>query len=186
VAGAVLLTLGLLLNVRLERGTSMVEVSLYMLVLGVGMGLIMQPLILAVQNDLAMKDMGTGTSAITFFRTLGGAFGVAVLGAVLNNRLTYWLTDLMPAQAAAQTPGGDFSSLLREPSRILALPDPIRIAVQESFVRSLHTVFWAAAAVAAVSIVITLLLRDGKLHGPDGTSADDEEIAAAKAEAIVG
>jgi EmrB/QacA subfamily drug resistance transporter len=189
VAGTILLSLGLLSNVRLQVDTSMVEVSLYMVLLGVGMGLVMQPLILAVQNDLEPKDMGTGTSTVTFFRSLGGAFGVAVLGAVLNNRLSHWLPELMPAQAvAAAKQGGGTLSVLREPQKILALPDAIRGAIQESFVRSLHTVFWAAAAIAVLSILTTLALRNGKLRGPDSTAdLTDEalaELGAAKAEAL--
>jgi len=182
VTGAALMTIGLLTNVRLERDTSMVEVSAYMLLVGIGMGLVMQPLVLAVQNGLAMSDMGAGTSAVTFFRSLGGSFGVAILGAVFNDRLTHWMSELMPKAAGAV---GGSGTLLGDPARILALPDAIRIPLQESFVRSLHTVFLVAAAVAVLAIVATVLMPNGKLQGPDPAATVDPEDDAAMAEARV-
>jgi len=184
VAGAVVMTVGLLLHTRLERGTPQWEASLYMLVVGIGLGFVMQPLILAVQNSLTVRDMGSGTASATFFRTLGGAFGVAILGSVLNNRLTHWLAELLPAGGTG-APSVPVGELLGRPAAILALPGPVRDAVQEAFVRSLHTVFWVAAAVAVLSIVVTLLLPDSTLRGPGRASvrpdSDDGEVAAAEA-----
>jgi len=158
-----------------------------MVVVGVGIGLVMQPLILAVQNGLSLRDMGAGTSAVTFFRSLGGSFGVAVLGSVFNNRLTHWMSELMPA--GAQAPVGGSGSFLGDPAAILALPEPIRLAIQESFVRSLHTVFLVAAVIAVFAIVVTVLMPDGKLRGPDVappqlSDEEEAEIAEAKATAI--
>ncbi len=179
VVGSVVMVAGLLSNVRLERDTSMVEASVYMALVGLGMGLVMQPLVLAVQNGLAMHEMGAGTSAVTFFRSLGGSFGVAALGAVFNDRLAYWMSQLMPAGGV---PSGDSGDLLGDPARILALPEPIVVAIQESFVRSIHTVFLVAAAVAVVAIVVTVLMPNGTLKGPDPSApALDEEPAVAAA-----
>jgi EmrB/QacA subfamily drug resistance transporter len=187
VVGATLTTIGLLLDVQLDQGSSMLEVSAYMVIVGVGIGLVMQPLILAVQNGLSLRDMGAGTSAVTFFRSLGGSFGVAVLGSVFNNRLTHWMSELMPA--GAQAPVGGSGSFLGDPAAILALPEPIRLAIQESFVRSLHTVFLVAAVIAVFAIVVTVLMPDGKLRGPDVappqlSDEQEAEIAEAKATAI--
>jgi EmrB/QacA subfamily drug resistance transporter len=172
VVGSVIMVIGLLTNARLERDTSMVEASVYMALVGIGMGLVMQPIVLAVQNDLELHEMGAGTSAVTFFRSLGGAFGVAALGAIFNNRLNHWMAELMPGGPA---PSG--GTLLGDPAKILALPDPILLAIQESFVRSIHTVFLVAAAVAVLAIVVTLLMPNGKLAGPDPTRASEEEPA---------
>jgi len=183
VTGSAIMTIGLLTNVRLERDTPMLEVSLYMVLVGIGMGLIMQPLVLAVQNGLSLHDMGAGTSAVTFFRSLGGSFGVAMLGAVFNNRLTHWMAQLMPGGGAVTGAGN--GKLLGDPAQILALPEPIRIAIQESFVRSLHTVFLVAALIAALAILITAAMPNGKLHGPDPAAAADPEDEAALAEAKV-
>jgi EmrB/QacA subfamily drug resistance transporter len=182
VTGSTIMTVGLLTNARLERDTSMVEVSFYMVLVGIGMGLVMQPLVLAVQNGLALSEMGAGTSAVTFFRSLGGSFGVAVLGAVFNNRLTHWMAELMPTGGA---PAGGDGNLLGDPAQILALPEPIRVAIQESFVRSLHIVFLVAAVVAAAAILVTLAMPNGKLHGPEPAEIADPDEEAAVAEARV-
>jgi predicted MFS family arabinose efflux permease len=195
VVGAVFMVAGLLANLRLERATPIQEVSVFMLIVGVGLGLVMQPLILAAQNSLSFQDMGAGTSAVTFFRSLGGSFGVAVLGSVFNNRLTHWMAELMPAMPHGAAMTLDRSSLLGTPERILALPDPIRIAIQESFVRSLHTVFSVAAVIAVLAVVTTVLMPNGKLRGPEShgapqpkadadAEADDAAIAEASAAAL--
>jgi EmrB/QacA subfamily drug resistance transporter len=166
VGGALILTGGLGLYTRLQVDTPVLEIWGYFVVTGVGLGLVMQPLLLAVQNALSPRDMGAGTSTATFFRTLGGSFGVAALGAVLNNQLDTWLGKLMPtgAQAGGEVP--ELTGDLPEVDKILALPDPIREAIQQSFMNSLHTVFWVAAAFAAVAIALTLALPDDVLRGP--------------------
>jgi EmrB/QacA subfamily drug resistance transporter len=185
VAGTVVLTIGMFTFVLLERNTSMLQMSTSMVTIGIGMGLVMQPLVLAVQNGLSSQHMGAGTAAVTFFRSLGGAFGVALLGAVLNNRLQHWLAELMPQRPGGPAAGGgDFTDLLREPAKILAMPDLMKIPLQESFVRSLHTVFWVAAVISIVAIVVTVLMPDGKLSGPESHAAPrDPEAAASEAEA---
>ena len=87
VAGTGLMGAGLVLFTQLQVSTPLWQSFIYMLIVGIGLGSAMQPLVLAVQNDLALKDMGAGTAASTFFRSLGGAVGVAALGAVLSNKL---------------------------------------------------------------------------------------------------
>jgi EmrB/QacA subfamily drug resistance transporter len=172
VAGSVTLLVGMLLFTRLRVDTSLWVAFGFMVVIGVGLGLCMQSLILAVQNAVDRRDLGAGTSAATFFRSLGGSFGVAILGAVLNNRLTAGLAERVPAaiaqlppqqQAQAAAGGGNIS--INEPARILALPAPLREAIQESFVGALHTVFLVAGLVAVLAIVVTLALPDRELRG---------------------
>ena len=87
VAGTGLMGAGLVLFTQLQVSTPLWQSFIYMLIVGIGLGSAMQPLVLAVQNDLSLKDMGAGTAASTFFRSLGGAVGVAALGAVLSNKL---------------------------------------------------------------------------------------------------
>ncbi|BCJ65028.1 MDR family MFS transporter [Polymorphospora rubra] len=181
VAGSVVLLVGMLLFTRLEVGTSLWLAFGFMVVIGVGLGLCMQSLVLAVQNGVPPRDLGAGTSAVTFFRSLGGSFGVAILGAVLSARLTAELADRMPGaiaqlppeQAAAFAGTSSTSFSVNEPSVILALPDPIRAAVQESFVDSLHVVFLVAGLIAIVAVAVTVLLPDHELRGAMPAASDD-------------
>ncbi|MDG4763426.1 MDR family MFS transporter [Solwaraspora sp. WMMD406] len=198
VAGAVSLVVGSLLFTQLEVRSSLWMAFVCMLVIGVGLGLSMQSLVLAVQNAVSMRDLGAGTSAVTFFRSLGGSFGVAILGAVLNSRLTGELAERMPSaiselppdQAAQVASAGGAEISINEPSAILALPEPVRAAIQYAFVDSLHTVFLVSGIVAIVAVVITLVLPDDELRGnfepADGgpkLSEESKDQAAAQMEA---
>ena len=214
VAGSVVLLAGMLLFSRLQVTTPLWVSFLYMIVIGVGLGLSMQSLILAVQNAVELRDLGAGTAAATFFRSLGGSFGVAILGAVLTGRLGTELTKRLPP-AIAQVPPGQRSTIgaatggaglsVNEPAKILALPPPVRLAIQTAFVDALHLVFLTAALIAIAAVVVTVLLPDRELRGrapagaerpsadgtvgPDGQKhrpdleGDDHDLAAAEMEA---
>jgi hypothetical protein len=169
----------MMLFTQLQVDTSVWVSFLYMTVIGVGLGLGMQSLVLAVQNAVDMRDMGAGTAAITFFRSLGGSFGVAILGAVLSARLTSELASrlpaairqLPPAQASRYASGGGSSISINEPAKILALPAPIRDAIQHAFVASLHTVFLVTGLVAIAAVAVTLALPDRELRGAGPATA---------------
>ena len=100
IAGTAVTTLGMLLLSRLEVDTEPWLASVYMLVVGIGIGLVMQVLVLAVQNDAPARDVGVATSTATFFRSMGGSLGVALFGAVFASRLAGELSALPPAVAA--------------------------------------------------------------------------------------
>lgn len=173
VAGTVVLLAGMLLCTRLAVDTSLRVAFGYLVVIGVGLGLCMQSLILAVQNAVALRDLGAGTSSATFFRSLGGSFGVALLGAVLSARLTGQLAErlsdaiaqLPPAERAAVAARGGANISINDPGTILTLPGPVRAAVQAAFVESLHLVFLTAGLIAVVAVLITLALPNEKLSG---------------------
>ena len=173
VAGTVIMGTGLLLFTTLEVGTPLWQAFIYMTVIGVGLGMAMQPLILAVQNAIDLRDMGAGTSAATFFRSLGGSVGVAALGAVMNSRL------------AEQMSGSGMAGVsINSPAEVRKLPPQILAAVEHMFVNALHPVFLAAAVVAFVGTVITIALPDKPLQGgPAPTEGAREEDAAAVMEA---
>jgi hypothetical protein len=144
--------------------------------MGMGLGMAMQPLVLAVQSKLELRDMGAGTSTATFARSLGGALGVAVLGALLNNRLS--------AELPASSGGGSMS--INEPSKILALPAQVREMIQEAFVNALHPVFLTAALVTVIAVVLSLLVPNHELPSarpaaqPDKPRSEDDEAAEAE------
>ncbi|MEV5763058.1 MDR family MFS transporter [Micromonospora sp. NPDC052213] len=186
VAGAAVLVVGMLLFTRLEVGTSLWAAFGFMVVIGVGLGLCMQSLILAVQNAVSMRDLGAGTSSATFFRSLGGSFGVAILGAVLSSRLTSELAgrlpgaiaQLPPQQQAAVAASGGADVSVNDPATILALPAPVRAAVQVSFVESLHLVFLTTGLIAIVAVLVTLALPNEKLRGagPGGATGGTDGL----------
>ncbi|MBQ1072658.1 MFS transporter [Micromonospora sp. C31] len=186
VAGAAVLVVGMLLFTRLEVDTSLWLAFGYMVVIGVGLGLCMQSLILAVQNSVSMRDLGAGTSSATFFRSLGGSFGVAILGAVLSSRLTSELADrlpgaiaqLPPEQQAAVAASGGADISVNDPATILALPAPVRAAVQAAFVESLHLVFLTTGLIAIVAVLVTLVLPNEKLRGagPGGATGGTDGL----------
>ncbi|WP_249714827.1 MDR family MFS transporter [Rhizomonospora bruguierae] len=172
VAGSLTLLAGMLLFTRLQVDTPLRVSFFYMIVIGVGLGLSMQSLVLAVQNAVDLRDLGAGTAAATFFRSLGGSFGVAILGAILTSRLATETGKLLPpaiaqlpAQQAAALPAGGKGLSVNEPGRILALPGPVRLAIQTAFVDALHLVFLTAALIAIVAVVVTLAMPDRELRG---------------------
>ncbi|MFD4204412.1 MDR family MFS transporter [Micromonospora tulbaghiae] len=184
VAGAAVLVVGMLLFQQLQVATTLWAAFGYMVVIGVGLGLCMQSLILAVQNAVSVRDLGAGTSSATFFRSLGGSFGVAILGAVLSSRLSAEmsarlpgaLAQLPPEQRAAVTAGGDFS--INDPAAILALPAPVRAAVQAAFVESLHLVFLTTGLIAVIAVLVTLAMPNLQLRGtgPQGATGGADPL----------
>jgi EmrB/QacA subfamily drug resistance transporter len=186
VAGSVVLLVGMLLFTRLQVATSLWLAFAYLTVLGVGLGLCMQSLILAVQNSVAARDLGAGTSSATFFRSLGGSFGVAILGAVLSARLGDQLTARLPAaiaqlppeQRAAVAARGGTNISINDPGTILALPGPVRAAVQAAFVESLHLVFLTTALIAVAAVLLTLALPNDQLRGagPQGATGGADPL----------
>ncbi|MEU8115574.1 MDR family MFS transporter [Micromonospora sp. NPDC048947] len=186
VAGSVTLLVGMFLFTQLEVATSLWVAFGYMVVIGVGLGLCMQSLILAVQNAVSVRDLGAGTSSATFFRSLGGSFGVAILGTVLSSRLTGGLADRLPGaiaqlppqeQAAVAASGGSNISI-NDPATILALPGPVRAAIQGAFVDALDMVFLTAGLIAIVAVVVTLTLPNTQLRGagPQGATGGADPL----------
>ncbi|MFL5896683.1 MAG: MDR family MFS transporter [Thermoleophilaceae bacterium] len=164
VIGTALLTLGMFLLSRLDAGTSHVLSSLYMVVVGVALGLVFQVVVLVAQNSAPPRDVGVATSTNTFFRTIGGSIGVAVFGAIFSSRLGHELVARLPRSALA---GFDPHSLQAAPARIRALPPQVRHGFMDAFAASLSTVFLVGMALAAVSFFWTLLLPEVELRGSE-------------------
>ncbi len=198
VAGVTIMAVGMMLFTRLKVDTPLWESSIYMALVGIGLGMCMQPLVLSVQSAVDPKDLGIATATSTFFRSLGGSFGTAIFGAILSNRLAHWLAELLPtalrdlppavAVKFAKAGAGSNAALLRDPAAMKRLPDVLRHVIESAFVNSLHTLFWVGAAISAVAIIVSLFLPNSVLRGPSQApvemSAEERaEMDAARAEA---
>ncbi|MGH8983830.1 MAG: MDR family MFS transporter [Acidimicrobiia bacterium] len=171
IIGLALMTTGFVCFSRLDASTSRLASSAFMLLVGVGIGFVTPVLVLAVQNAVSRRDLGAATSAVTFVRTMGGAFGAAVFGAVLNARLTVEFARRLPETALRDV---DPARLQGSPAQIRALPAAVEQGVVDSFESSLQTVFLVAAVIALAAFVIVWWLREVPLQ----ERADLSEVAA--------
>jgi len=175
IIGSVLVIVGMVLLSRLGLHTPHLTMSLYVIVLGAGMGMTMQIMVLATQNAVPTDSIGTGTAAVTFFRSLGGAFGTSLFGAVFIAGLTHWIPRLVPGAAAAGIHvNGSFSM---SPAELHAFPPPVQHGILDSFVRSLHTVFLVGVPVAVAMLVATLFLKQLPLRSTSGLERPSEDLA---------
>ncbi len=179
VVGLVIVAVGLLLFSLLGADTPLPVAGAYMVVLGAGLGMVMQVLILAVQNAVQHRDLGTATSAATFFRSMGGALGVALFGAVLSNRLGTYIPNRLADAGVDVPPGGGIGDLLGTPDAIAALPAPVRDAVVGGFADSLSDVYTFAVPIALLGFLIVLFLPELPLR----TSVGDAEPVVTDGEA---
>ncbi|MEV0847230.1 MDR family MFS transporter [Streptomyces sp. NPDC049954] len=166
VCGLAVMAGGLYLMSSLNESSSRVEAGSYLLVFGLGFGLVTQVLIVAVQNAVEMRQLGTATAAANFFRSFGGAIGVTVFGAVLNARLRHWLPLKVPATELRRL---GTNGVLVEPSRVRAMPAPIRDGIASSLAHSLHTVYLAGMGVAVAGAVTVLFLQERPLRSAQRT-----------------
>ncbi len=131
-----------------------------MVVFGVGMGMTLQIVVVAVQNAVERRDIGSSTSAVSFFRNIGAACGTALLGTVLVSRLGFWLPRLVPAHSGLNLS----QAFTITPKQLRALPPTVRAGVVDSFVRSLHVVFMVGIPLAGLALVCAILLKDQPLN----------------------
>ena len=174
IAGTAITAVGLALLSTLGSDTPYWRTALFMLTLGVGIGLVMQVIVLAMQNSVDPRDMGVATSSATFFRSLGGTFGTALFGTILTNRLASELAQRLPAAALH---GVNTSQLTGSPQVIAALPAAVREPVISSFVAALSTVFESAVPVVLLAFALTWFLQEIKLRGHDDTAVEQVEPA---------
>ncbi len=153
---------------QMSPDTSRVYSSASMLILGLGMGMTMPTVVLAVQNAVEWKDLGVATGATTFFRSLGGAVGLAAYGAVMTARLNSELPRLLP-------PGTDFdTSLLQSPKAIQALPPPVGPAVVDALSTAITAIFVVGIPVMAAAFVLSWFIKELPLRETSHLSASTE------------
>jgi EmrB/QacA subfamily drug resistance transporter len=170
ITGALVVGGALLAFSTLQVDTPYYVVALIMYAFGSGLGFTMQVVVTAVQNSVDRRNMGVATASVTFFRSMGGAIGTALLGAILNIRLKHHLSEIVGA--ADQAPSGPIRT--DDVTAIKALPEPIKTWVLEAFTRSMDDVFLVAVPFMAVAFVIALTMREKPLRSratPDTDSA---------------
>jgi EmrB/QacA subfamily drug resistance transporter len=166
IVGTAIITLGLAFLATLGINTGVWTACVYMLVLGLGLGMVMQVLVLATQNAVHYRDLGVATSGTTLFRSIGGSVGVSLFGAIFTANLARAL--------AGWPPGGASLTSTAAPSAIQALPPQLRSAYREVFTAALHPVFLYAAIVATLGFALAWFLEEQPLRGragPERTTA---------------
>ncbi|MFJ6896890.1 MFS transporter [Streptomyces hokutonensis] len=175
VAGGLFLTTGLGLLGLMRYDTPYWELSIYMALLGIGVGTMMQNLVLSTQNQVTPKDLGAASSTVSFFRSLGGAVGVGVLGSVMSGRITHYakdtITSLDPqSQAAAAKAAG--SSALPDMD---ALPGTVRTWLESAYGHGIADVFLYAAPFALIAFVVVMFIKEVPLRTSGGLAQAAEE-----------
>jgi MFS family permease len=165
VAGGVLLPIGLALLGTIDAHTGAFRISVFMVVLGVGVGLVMQNLVLAAQNDVPARELGAATSVVSFFRSMGGTIGVSALGAVLANKVATSL-GMDGSQGGGAVP--DMSTL----------PDEVKVAVQEAYGNATADLFMISVPIAVLALVAIVFIKEKSLlttSASERRAAEDEE-----------
>ncbi|MCX4526714.1 MULTISPECIES: MDR family MFS transporter [unclassified Streptomyces] len=184
VSGGVLLTAGLGLLGTLRYDTPYWHIAIYMALTGLGLGMMMQNLVLATQNQVATEDLGAASSVVTFFRSLGGAVGVSALGAVMANRVTHYVQDGLTAlgpKAAAMGHGGTAGGGIPDLDK---LPAPFREVIESAYGHGVGDVFLYAAPFALLSLVLVLFIKEVALkskpaaHAPAAAGSAQADAAA--------
>lgn len=158
VAGMALMAVGFLLMARMDEATPWLVQSIYLIILGAGIGFAMQVLILIVQNTACFEDLGVATSGVTFFRLVGGAFGAAIFGALFANFLQRRVGSALKSTGVP-------AEVMHSPTALHRLPQNVATVIVRAYAGSLAQVFLCAAFVALVGFVFALFLREAPLTG---------------------
>ncbi|MER6272016.1 MFS transporter [Streptomyces sp900105755] len=165
VSGGVLVTAGLGLLGTIRYDTAYWKMSIFMALMGLGIGMMMQNLVLCTQNQVAPSDLGSASSTVTFFRSLGGAVGVSALGAVMANRITHYVTDgiasLSPKYQAALAGSSSSTDSIPDLSKY---PKPLRTLVESAYGHAIADVFMIAGGLAALAFLISLFIKEVPLR----------------------
>ncbi|MGW1714221.1 MFS transporter [Streptomyces sp. NPDC002156] len=177
-AGGVLVTAGLGLLGTLRYDTAYWHVAIYMALLGLGVGMMMQNLVLCTQNQVSPSDLGVASSVVTFFRSLGGAIGVSALGAVLSHRIADHLKDglatLDPKYASALS--GSTSNTIPD---LDSLPAPLRTVIEGAYGHGIGDVFLYAAPAALLALVFSVFIKEVPLRTKGALALAAEESGSA-------
>jgi EmrB/QacA subfamily drug resistance transporter len=182
IISAVMVAAAMLLFSTIDIGTPYWQLALYMFVMGAGLGLSMQIVVTAAQNSAPRQHMGTATSTMTFFRSMGGAIGTALFGAVLTSRLKDHLADTVPN--ATQAVVDQLAKAANSVQALHSLPAPQpRGWALESLVKAMDDVFLVALPFLAIALLLAIITPEQRLGGRDSAPPQDEAAADAEASA---
>ncbi|MGW0883929.1 MFS transporter [Streptomyces sp. NPDC002671] len=170
VLGCAVATAGMWLLSRLEADTSRLQYSIWMAVLGAGIGMVMPVLVLAVQNSVRPADLGTATSANNYFRQIGGSVGAAVFGTLFSGRLTDALHRQLPARAGSGLPDADSLT----PQLVHALPPALREAYIRAYADAMPRIFLYFVPVLVLGLLIAFFLKEKPLVSHNAPATDPE------------
>ena len=178
VAGTVLIVIGFALMSTIRADTPYERLALYMAIIGLGVGMTMQNLVLSVQNTVPVAQLGVASSTVSFFRSLGGAVGVAALGAVLSHQVTEHIASGL---AAIGTPPSALAGGSSRIPNLATLPEPVRAVVQEAYGIAAGDIFLVAVPIMLVAFVAVLLIREVPLRTTVGHAGAGEPFEGAAA-----
>ncbi|WP_328788964.1 MDR family MFS transporter [Streptomyces sp. NBC_00273] len=181
IVGGALMVVGMFLLATMDTGTTRLVSGLYMAVLGAGLGFLMQITMLIAQNSVEMKDMGVASSSATLFRTLGGSFGVALMGSLFTTRVTDTMAERLGPEAAQAS-----GSAQLDAASLAKLPEAVRDAYQHAVAAGTHSAFLLGAAIAVLGFVAAWFVKEVPLRGagpaaPAGAADDEKAEKAEKA-----
>ena len=169
ILGTAVMTIGLFLLSTLGTQSSTWLASGYMMILGLGLGMVMQVLVLAVQNSVDFRNLGVATSGTTLFRSTGGSIGVSLFGAIFAASLASQLAERFPTSATLPESA--------DPMAIANLPAAVRDGYLEAFTHALHPVFLSASAIGAFAFAISWFLREAPLRSDARADSIGESFA---------
>jgi len=168
IVGTAVLAVALFLLSTLDENTSTLVMNLYFFILGFSLGLIIQVLVIAVQNTVDYADLGAATSGVTFFRSIGGAFGVSVFGAIFSNQLAAHLASAL--HGVRLPPGFSAAAVQSNRNLLRKLPPAVQHDILHAYSISLHPVFLTAVPVALVAFALSWFLREVPLRTAAGAT----------------
>ncbi|WP_204056182.1 MDR family MFS transporter [Microbispora corallina] len=176
VVGGAIMAVGMLLLGLQDAHTPSWQTGLFIAVLGLGMGFLMQTTMLIAQNSVEQKDLGVASSASTFFRSIGGSFGVSLFGAIFNNRLADNLAEKLGPQAAGAVSAGGGRM---DPATLSHLPPQIKVPFLDALAGAIGNVFlWAIAFAVLVPVLAALIKHVPLRSGAPGESRQAEPAVA--------
>jgi EmrB/QacA subfamily drug resistance transporter len=181
IVGTAVMAVALYLLSTLDETTPTWVMNVYFFLLGFSLGLIIQVLVIAVQNTANYADLGAATSGVTFFRTIGGSFGVSVFGAIFTNQLARHLATALAGQTLP--PGFSPASVQSNSAALKTLPADLHQAILHAYSLALHPVFLTAVPVAGIAFILSWFLREVPLRTATGAPTPASETLRSSASA---